>query len=99
MPVPDSIAQVSEQLGRGGLRTDESWTYQFRLWFSSGAEAAAWLQESGFVTHPALAEFTPEVLAPLVEIFARRLEEENRHPKGVPLDFDIGGIIASLPHA
>ncbi len=99
LPVPDTIDQVSEQLGRGGLRTEESWSYQFRLWFSSGAEAAGWLQESGFVTHPALAEFTPEVLASLVAIFARRLEEEYRDPQGIPLDFELGGIIASLPHA
>ncbi|WP_437806685.1 class I SAM-dependent methyltransferase [Sorangium sp. So ce1078] len=93
LPVPDSAEQVSEALQRGGLRTVEAWTHRFRLWFGSGALVASWLQESGFVTHVALREFPPEVLQPLCDEFATRLEV-YREPDGIPLDFELAGIIA-----
>ncbi|WP_437669587.1 class I SAM-dependent methyltransferase [Sorangium sp. So ce131] len=94
LPVPDGAVQISEALHRGGLSTVEAWTHRFRLWFGSGAQAAGWLQESGFVTHAALREFPPEVLQPLCEVFAARLEE-YRQTEGVPLDFELAGVIAA----
>ncbi|WP_437730301.1 class I SAM-dependent methyltransferase [Sorangium sp. So ce1335] len=96
LPVPDSAGQVSEALERGGLCTVEAWTHRFRLWFGSGAQVAAWLQESGFVTHAALREFPPEMLQPLCDEFAARLEA-YREPDGIPLDFELAGVIAAQP--
>ncbi|KYF55180.1 hypothetical protein BE08_07240 [Sorangium cellulosum] len=96
LPVPDSAAQVSEALDRGGLCTVEAWTHRFRLWFGTGAQVAGWLQESGFVTHAALREFPPEVLQPLCDEFAVRLED-YREPEGIPLDFELAGVVAAHP--
>ncbi|WP_438022309.1 class I SAM-dependent methyltransferase [Sorangium sp. So ce233] len=96
LPVPDSAGQVSEALERGGLCTVEAWTHRFRLWFGSGAQVAGWLQESGFVTHAALREFPPEVLQPLCDEFATRLEA-YRELEGIPLDFELAGVIAVRP--
>lgn len=96
LPVPDSAAQVSEALDRGGLCTVEAWTHRFRLWFGTGAQVAGWLQESGFVTHAALREFPPAVLQPLCDEFAVRLEA-YREPEGIPLDFELAGVIAAHP--
>jgi len=93
LPVPDSMDDLGELLHRGGLRTEESWTHGFRLWFDSGRELAGWLRESGFVTHPALQELAPPVLEALVGTFALRLEE-YRAPQGIPLDFELGGLVA-----
>ncbi|XXY51530.1 hypothetical protein WME91_10345 [Sorangium sp. So ce269] len=86
----------SELLQRGGLCSVETWTHRFRLWFGSGAQVAGWLQESGFVTHAALREFPPEVLQPLCAEFAARLEV-YREPEGIPLDFELAGVIAARP--
>ncbi|XXX72686.1 methyltransferase domain-containing protein [Sorangium sp. So ce134] len=94
LPVPESPGQVGEVLERGGLCTVEAWTHRFRLWFGSGAQAASWLQESGFVTHAALREFPPEVLLPLCDEFAARLEA-YREPGGIPLDFELAGVVAA----
>lgn len=96
LPVPDSAEQIREALGRGGLHVVEAWPHRFRLWFGSGAQATGWLQESGFVTHAALREFPPEVLQPLCEEFAARLEA-YRTPEGIPLDFELAGVIAVRP--
>ncbi|WP_437752040.1 class I SAM-dependent methyltransferase [Sorangium sp. So ce1389] len=96
LPVPDRAGQVSELLQRGGLCSVETWTHRFRLWFDSGAQVAGWLQESGFVTHAALREFPPEVLQPLCDEFAARLEV-YREPEGIPLDFELAGVIAARP--
>ena len=97
LPVPESVEQMSDLLHRAGLHVEESWTYRFRLWFATGAELADWLQETGFVTHPALFELAPEVLAPLVALFAHRIEAEHRTPRGTPLDFELAGVIAVAP--
>jgi ubiquinone/menaquinone biosynthesis C-methylase UbiE len=93
LPVPGTSAEIAELLSRGGLRVDDAWEHRFRLWFDSGLEVVSWLQESGFVTHPALRAFDPEVLQALCEIFALRLEE-LREKDGIPLDFEVAGVIA-----
>jgi SAM-dependent methyltransferase len=93
LPVPDDKQQVDDLLRRGGLRVEASWTHRFRLWFDTGAELADWLQESGFVTHPALTALTPETLQLLVGVFTR-LIEGYREPEGIPLDFELAGVVA-----
>jgi hypothetical protein len=90
------MEDVGALLQGGGLRTEESWTSGFRLWFDSGPELAGWLRESGFVTHPALQELAPPVLEALVGVFALRIEE-YRTRQGIPLDFELGGIVAVAP--
>jgi ubiquinone/menaquinone biosynthesis C-methylase UbiE len=93
LPVPDSTLQISEALERGGLFTETAWTHRFRLWFGTGAQVVRWLQESGFVTHAALRDFPPEVLGPLSDDFAVRLDR-CRESEGIPLDFELAGVIA-----
>lgn len=97
LPVPDTTQEVGDLLARGGLRVENAWDHRFRLWFGSGEDLASWLQESGFVTHPALQDLAPGTLRVLVGMFARLIEEDYREAEGIPLDFELGGLIARRP--
>lgn len=97
LPTPGAVAPVEELLMRGGLRIDESWQHNFRLWFGSGTEATRWLLDTGYIAHPALRGLEGEVLDGLVELFGAHLENEFREDEGVPLDFFLSGIIARRP--
>ncbi len=96
-PTPKTITQVEDLLARGGLRIDDSWQHNFRLWFSSGIEATRWLLDTGYITHPALKGLEGEVLDGLVELFGTHLDNEFREDEGLPLDFFVAGIIARRP--
>ena len=94
--VPDGPEQVAALLERGGLRRQEAWTEVVRLWFDSGREVIAWLEDSGYATHPGLEHVPEEGLRFLKEIFAAGLEA-FREERGVPLDIVISGVVATAP--
>jgi ubiquinone/menaquinone biosynthesis C-methylase UbiE len=91
--VPDSAETVAERLARGGLTPMDTWTDRIRLWFQSGEEAVAWMEESGYATHPSLEHVGPETLRFLEVLFAEGLEG-FRERQGIPLDFVIAGVVA-----
>lgn len=91
--VPESADTVAERLARGGLHPVETWTDRIRLWFRSGEEAVAWMEESGYATHPTLEHVGPDTLRFLETLFAEGLEG-FREPQGIPLDFVIAGVVA-----
>jgi ubiquinone/menaquinone biosynthesis C-methylase UbiE len=91
--VPDSAETVAERLARGGLEPTETWTDRIRLWFKSGDDAVAWMEESGYATHPTLQHVSPDTLRFLEALFAEGLEG-FREPQGIPLDFVIAGVVA-----
>lgn len=93
-PVPASIGEISELLARGGLETEETWHHRFRIWFSSGLAAVEWMRESGYATHPELERFEPALIEMLSNAFGERLERQFGEPEGVPLDFELAGVIA-----
>lgn len=96
LSVPAETAQIESALEAGGARVQETWSQSFRLWFASGDDMASWLQESGFATHPMLKEAPPKIIQGLWQGFADRVEM-YREPEGLPLDFDLTGVIATLP--
>ena len=91
--VPDSADTVAERLARGGLDPTDAWTDHIRLWFRSGSEAVAWMEESGYATHPTLQHVSPDTMRFLEALFAEGLEG-FREPQGIPLDFVIAGVVA-----
>jgi len=93
--VPDSAETVAERLSRAGLHATDTWTDTIRLWFKSGEEAVAWMEESGYATHETLQHVSPDTLRFLEMLFAEGLES-FREPQGIPLDFVIAGVVARL---
>jgi ubiquinone/menaquinone biosynthesis C-methylase UbiE len=93
-PVPDDTETIASLLAEGGLVTQTQWTERLRVWFSDGLAVCDWILKSGYITGDALQNFPPELLAELKPVFAAKLEEGFREERGVPLDFDIGCVIA-----
>jgi SAM-dependent methyltransferase len=93
-PVPDTEENVVQLLEKGGLRAVDSWTERIRLWFDNGMQAAHWMRESGYATHPSLGPVSPEALQSLEQLFAAGMEASFREPQGIPLDLVISGAIA-----
>ena len=92
-PVPDSNEQIADLLARGGLaKVEDTWQYDIRLWFDSGAQSVAWLKESGYGTHPALQNLDADAIAALMQLVAAEMES-FRQPQGVPLDITTAGIV------
>jgi ubiquinone/menaquinone biosynthesis C-methylase UbiE len=94
VPTP-TADEISAQLRIGGAAIRAAWTHSFRLWFESGTRMASWLQQSGVATHPALSALPVQVAASLWAYFAERVEA-YREADGVPLDFELVGLVASV---
>jgi ubiquinone/menaquinone biosynthesis C-methylase UbiE len=94
--VPDNVEQVAERLRHGGLVTSEAWTETIRLWFETGDEAVAWMEDSGYVTHDSLQHVEPVAMRFLERLFARGMET-FREPRGIPLDLVVVGVVAAAP--
>lgn len=92
-PVPDTLRDIEEAIGRGGLKTARAWVYRLRLWFPSGQEAVKWMRESGYATHPDVDRFDPGLVQMLAEELGDRLERQYAESEGVPLDFDFAGVV------
>lgn len=91
--VPASIEELEGELARAALHVEQAFTHRFRLWFDDGAGLSAWLAESGFVTHPALTAAPAHVQRALWGVFAQRIEG-FREAQGIPLDFELAGVVA-----
>jgi ubiquinone/menaquinone biosynthesis C-methylase UbiE len=96
LSVPSEMAQIESALEAGGAHVQERWAHSFRLWFATGDHVADWLQESGFATHPTLNALPKKLAQGLWKGFADRVEA-HREPQGIPLDFDLVGVIATVP--
>jgi ubiquinone/menaquinone biosynthesis C-methylase UbiE len=96
-PVPDDNDQIERLLGEGGLKVTVKWKETFRVWFESGLACSMWLRQSGYITSPTISAATEAMLDAFTPIYAARLEERYKEEQGVPLDFDIGGVIAVRP--
>lgn len=96
-PVPQSMRELSEVLTGGGLSPMEQWHHRFRIWFASGLEAIAWMRDSGYIAHPELERVDEAVLESLMTTFGQRLEARFREDQGVPLDFELVGVVAKKP--
>jgi ubiquinone/menaquinone biosynthesis C-methylase UbiE len=94
MPVPGSLAELTNSLGQADLCLEHQWTHSFQLWFATGSEIAAWLKESGFITHPTLSGAPEAVQHALWAAFAERIER-FREPDGICLDFELAGVVAA----
>jgi hypothetical protein len=94
--VPDNVERVAERLRHGGLVTSEAWTETIRLWFETGDEAVAWMEDSGYVTHDSLQHVEPVAMRFLERLFARGMET-FREPRGIPLDLVVVGVVAVAP--
>lgn len=92
-PTPHTMDQVEELMARGGLRIEDAWQHNFRLWFGTGALAIRWLLDTGYITHPALEGLEGEILEGLIELFGTHLDNDFREDEGVPLDFFVAGLI------
>jgi ubiquinone/menaquinone biosynthesis C-methylase UbiE len=92
--MPDDVNQVSERLGRGGLRTTSAWTETIRLWFASGDEAVDWMIRSGYATNNLLESVGPVARRFLESLFAAGMET-FRERRGIPLDLVIAGVVAT----
>jgi ubiquinone/menaquinone biosynthesis C-methylase UbiE len=88
-----SIAQIVERLALGGATPEATWTQSLRLIFPSGEQLAHFLRESGIATHPALSALPAVIAQALWRSFAERIEV-YREADGVPLDFELGGVVA-----
>jgi ubiquinone/menaquinone biosynthesis C-methylase UbiE len=91
--MPDTAAEVSERLGRGGLVTTSAWTETIRLWFDSGREAVDWMVRSGYATNNLLETVGPVARRFLESLFAAGMET-FRERRGIPLDLVIAGVVA-----
>ena len=91
--MPEAPDDVAAKLAEGGLAAEASWSWRLRLWFESGVQAAAWLRESGYASHPSLASASPEALAGLEALFAAGLDDFREAP-GIPIDIVVGAAIA-----
>jgi ubiquinone/menaquinone biosynthesis C-methylase UbiE len=91
-----SIDQITERIAAGGTVIEQAWVHDFRLEFESGEKLSNWLQTSGIATSPALPNIPTEASRALWQSFAERLET-FRKGDIVPLDFQLAGVVASLP--
>jgi ubiquinone/menaquinone biosynthesis C-methylase UbiE len=94
LPVPKTLDEMVVALRDASFRVEQTWSHSFKLWFATGRAVADWLAESGFVTHPALLAAPEPVRRMLWDTFAGRMERK-REARGIRLDFDLAGVIAT----
>lgn len=92
--VPRTAGEVEASLARGGLHPAGAWEETARLRFDSGADATAWLRESGYAAHPALDALPPPIRVALLSEFARRLEADAA-PGEVAIDLRFAAVVAT----
>jgi len=93
---PKTVAEIAEGLSAGGAIIESSWVSTFRLEFTSGEQLVEFLRESGIASHPAIDQLPAELARMMWGRFAQ-LAESQRVGSAIPLDFQLGGVIASVP--
>jgi ubiquinone/menaquinone biosynthesis C-methylase UbiE len=91
---PASLAEIEELLRASGATVQSAWTHSFRLMFASGEQLARFLRDTGLATHPLLDQLSDIAATALWRRFAE-IVEWQRTPEGIPLDFDLAGLIAT----
>lgn len=94
--VPADLDELLLALEQAHLRVGQSFVHRFQLWFPSGLEAVNWLIDSGYATHPFLERMNPQTRSFVAEVVASRLDG-FREEAGVPLQFELAGVIALHP--
>ncbi len=92
-PVPADVEEVGALLSDAGLLERDRFTERIRLWFDDGFQVAAWLEASGYSTHPLLSAIDDAARDDLRRHFSAEVER-FREARGVPLDLVIGGVVA-----
>ncbi|MBN2191794.1 MAG: methyltransferase domain-containing protein [Polyangiaceae bacterium] len=92
---PENAEVLLDAMSQAGLAVQNSWVHPFRIWFDSGPAATRWMRESGYVTHPQMERVPRQLLSVILDIFGRRLDKRFREARGVPLDFELAGVIAA----
>lgn len=90
---PLSLSEIEEALQETDCDFEAQWVHSFRLLFATGRELSQFLSQSGLASHPLLSQAPPNLVAMLWARFAETVESQ-RTPGGIPLDFEIGGIVA-----
>lgn len=86
--------EIASELEMGGAHVESCWEHRFRLCFETGTGLACWLRTCGIATSPLLSALPLEVQDELWDEFAQRVEA-RREADGIPLDFEIAGMVAS----
>ena len=92
---PLSLSEIEGPLTDAGCALESQWVHSFRLMFATGRELARFLSQSGLATHPLLSRAPQDAVAMLWGRFAEILESQ-RTPAGIPLDFEIAGLVARV---
>jgi len=95
--VPGSVDEIATVLRQGGLVTTQAFVHRFRIFFASGLAAVEWMIESGYASHPELERIDPKVVDQLSRAFGEELERRFGEVQGVPLDFEMAGVVALRP--
>jgi ubiquinone/menaquinone biosynthesis C-methylase UbiE len=95
---PASLSEMEELLRASGATLQSGWTHSFRLMFSSGDQLARFLRDTGLATHPLLDQLSDIAATALWQRFAEVVEWQ-RTAEGIPLDFDLAGLIATRSDA
>ncbi len=91
--VPAHVEELHVALDRAGLEIAESFTHRFELMFATGKDAVTWLIDSGYATHPLLERMNAKLKSMLAGLISGRFEAFRREG-GVPLEFELAGVIA-----
>lgn len=92
---PQSLTEIERALEGTGCELESQWLHPFRLMFATGRELARFLSQSGLATHPLLDQLPQEAASMLWNRFAELLELQ-RTPSGIPLDFELAGVVARM---
>jgi ubiquinone/menaquinone biosynthesis C-methylase UbiE len=85
-----SVAEIAERLA--GTTAEATWTHSLRLTFATGEQVSQFLRESGIAMHPLLSALPAAMSRALWKKFSDRIEV-HREADGIPLDFDLGGVV------
>jgi ubiquinone/menaquinone biosynthesis C-methylase UbiE len=93
---PRTVGEIADGLRAGRALVESSWVSSFRLEFAGGEQLAGFLRESGIASHPRIDQLPPQVAQLMWGRFAQ-LAEGQRVGGRIPLDFQLGGVIARIP--
>jgi hypothetical protein len=87
------LQDIQTRLREVGADVRTGWQHTFRLTFETGEKVARFLRETGIASHPLLEQLP----ANAAELLWRRFAEEveiYRGAQGIPLDFELAGVVA-----
>jgi ubiquinone/menaquinone biosynthesis C-methylase UbiE len=91
---PSSLSEIEALMREGGGELQTGFTHSFRLHFATGEQLAHFLRDTGIASHPLIDQLGAEAAAMLWARFAEVVEAQ-RSVDGIPLDFDLAGVVAT----